>query len=457
MNAFKNSPKAILLLGIVVLLSRLPFLFQGYGTEEDSWGLVINARNINASGNYEYSRLPGHPVQELVLSAMHDAGPFIFNLLSAVFSAFAVMFFAFILRRIGFRDHLLGALAFAFIPVVYIASTYTIDYMWAMAFIMMAWYFTLDGKYVFAGLCMGLAIGCRITSGAMLLPLLMLVWPQRRSILLLAGSTLLFGLLCFSPVLMKYGLYFFDYYDLPYPPLAKVVYKGSIGVLGTLGLVSLLTALVFFRKKKEDDLPKSVRTAGLTAIILYTISYVWCPEKSAFLIPALPFVIVLLGEWLSLRGFRLVCAGLVISPFLFSVNLTDPARGASYSSLAFTKTISGQEIFFDPLNGPVFAEHSKRKNKAKFCEAVLAATDTMKGNNKVIAGWWYNELQVKCLEREGNTSSLFLFYAPKSELELYRQMGRRIFYLPEQDRNNDTKFNFSGTNSLASPLPLSFF
>jgi len=39
-----------LLLCLVAFLSRLPFLFAGYGVEEDSWGIALAAHNTKATG-----------------------------------------------------------------------------------------------------------------------------------------------------------------------------------------------------------------------------------------------------------------------------------------------------------------------------------------------------------------------------------------------------------------------
>ena len=39
----------------VALLVRLPFLFAGYGVEEDSWGHVLHAALLNETGVYEVS------------------------------------------------------------------------------------------------------------------------------------------------------------------------------------------------------------------------------------------------------------------------------------------------------------------------------------------------------------------------------------------------------------------
>ena len=66
---------------------------------------------------------------------------------------------------------MLAGFALAFTPQVYINSSNTTDYVWALAFILGSLYFVLLGRPLMAGILLGLAIGSRITSGAMLLRL----------------------------------------------------------------------------------------------------------------------------------------------------------------------------------------------------------------------------------------------------------------------------------------------
>ena len=232
---------------LIVFISRLPFLNAGYGTEEDSWGIAVAAHNTMASGIFEASRLPGHPVQELIYSAIWGAGPLVFNLLSAVFSTIAVMFFVLFLKTLGFKKYFLAGLAFAFTPVVYIASTYTIDYMWTCALIFISLYFLIKQRIGLAAIILGLAIGCRITSVVLLLPFSIILLDFKipyfniKKILLLWLSTTVIGILCYLPVIDVYGINFFTYSDqFPYPTLEKVFYKASFGVWGLLGILAIL-------------------------------------------------------------------------------------------------------------------------------------------------------------------------------------------------------------------------
>ena len=72
------------MLVLFVLATRLPFIFEGYGIDGDSWSVAITARHLHDTGEYTASRLPGYPVHEVLSSFFIDMGPAGLNLLSAI-------------------------------------------------------------------------------------------------------------------------------------------------------------------------------------------------------------------------------------------------------------------------------------------------------------------------------------------------------------------------------------
>jgi len=470
----ENITVQFIFLSLVVFLSRLPFLSAGFGAEEDSWLLPITAKNIAVSGQYELSRAPGHPIQEIIYSLMWNAGPFAYNLLTAVASVIAVLFFALSLRQLEFKHYLFASFAFAFTPIVFISSTYTIDYMPAMAFVMGSFYFLLawlknSSSAIFAwrqlilsGILLGLSIGFRITSGAMLIPFCILLFNRAkggsRTILVFSSTTAAIGLLTFIPVINTYGLSFFTFSDqFPYPNLPKVFYKATFGVFGTIGIA----ALIFYKIKfllgklsmKENlfasEMPFKLLIACLATIAIYVISYLRLPQKSAYFIPAIPFIILMCGYFLSSRSFKILCVLMVISSFLFSINLTDSLRGSAHSALSVKFKLAGQEIFLDPLTGPVFSDYTKRLNKIAFTEKVFEKVRSEQRKSVLICGWWYNELQVRNWNSEKNHNVVLVFYADKSTIEKYISENYEIYYLPEQNIYNDQYSQMSYTDSVA--------
>ncbi|MEW6468712.1 MAG: hypothetical protein AB1458_07295 [Bacteroidota bacterium] len=427
---------------------------------------MLAAQNTAESGRYEVSRLPGHPLQEFVYLLNPYGSYFYYNLLSAAFSTLAVLFFALLLRRMAVRHYLAGALALAFTPVFYTSSTYTIDYAWSLAFVMASLYCLAERKIVLAGILLGMAVGCRITSAAMLLPFLLLAYerslPLRKNLaagVLLAGSAALTALLLFIPILHRYGPGFFMYYDqFDYPPFAKIAYKATLGVFGLVGMLGLAygAALIVrnrFRPAEEVPAAKKWIRVSLLVFLLYIIAYLRLPQKSGYMIPLIPFAIILLACFLGGRQFRIACFMLILSPFILGINLTDPLRGSRHSPLAARFTVSGQEIFFDPLTGPVAAEYSKRWRKLEFTDKVIAAFTSGSEKCIVISGWWYNEIAVKLKQRGLDAyAGNFVFYINKGQIDSLRSAGHEICYLPEQDIYNDQYSKMNYTARSARPL-----
>lgn len=203
----------------LIFISRLPFLFEGYGAEEDAWALRLVAERIATSGIYEVSRLPGHPLQELAYSLIWNAGAPVYNLLTALISTLGIHAFMLFLRRNGIQSPGLAGIAMAFTPIVFIHSTDSMDYMWATSFVLMSALAASNKRFILAGLLLGIACGCRITSGAMMAPLGILSYAHAdegkkwKSVLLFTTSSLFFAALSFLPVLYNYGSGFFTYYE----------------------------------------------------------------------------------------------------------------------------------------------------------------------------------------------------------------------------------------------------
>jgi len=369
------------------------------------------------------------------------------------------------LRALGFKHYLYAAFAFAFTPVVFISSTYTIDYMLAMAFVIAAFYYITHSSrwgWVGASVFLGLAIGCRTTAAAMLLPFCFFLFQFSKErvarILLFTFVTILVGCITYIPVIKTYGVTFIaTYFDtadrFPVPPLAKIIYKASIGVWGFIGMLVLVgCAAHVIRNRKQimiENKERKILIACLITILLYMVIYIRVPHKSAFLVPMVPFFIMIYGLFLSSRAFKIYCVFITASSFFFSVNLTDALRGSKYSSLAFKFTTARHEIFIDPFTGPVFSDYTKRLNKIVYTDEVYHKTNGEQKKIILICGWWYNELQVRMWNCEKNNNIKFVFYINRQEIEKYISDGYEIYYLPEQNIYNDQYSHMTYTDSVA--------
>jgi hypothetical protein len=279
-----------------------------------------------------------------------------------------------------------------------------------------------------------------------------------KDVFLMGMVTLITALCCFIPVWNTYGSGFFTYYEyFPYPPFLKNIYKGTVGAWGLIGFAGIAVGmmLVFINcfkiswQKQKKKLPLILLC--IISIALYTYSFLKIPQKTAFVLPMVPFVILLFALLLRRRQFYTVTASLVISCFFLGVNLDDPIRGSQSSALSYRTSISESPVAFDLLSGIVIADHSKRKQKMDYAASITNRLARENQKTTIIAGWWQNELRFYSLEKSNPLVS-YLYYADENELRDSLKSGNKIYYLPEQDFYNDLRFRGNFTNKLAVPF-----
>src|SRR6185437_11799245 len=122
------------------------------------------------------SRLPGYPIPELSYAALVNGGWIATNALTVFVSLVGVWFFARIVHELEMPNPALLVAGFAFTPLLWINSMNTMDYTWALTFILGSYYFLLLDNDLAAGIFLGLAVGSRLPSAAMLVPFVAYMW-----------------------------------------------------------------------------------------------------------------------------------------------------------------------------------------------------------------------------------------------------------------------------------------
>lgn len=428
-----------------VLLSRLPFLSAGYGRDPDAFRVVSAARSIAETGQYTASRLPGYPLHEFLLAFTPAKGdPFTSNALTAVSSVIAFVFFALILRHFKVKPYLMLALAFTAVPVIYINSVTTMDYLIALACMLASLYFTLLNRPMLAGLMLGLAVGFRLTSGALLLPLAYWLASTNglkrafKPLLILGISTGITALICYLPVLKTYGLAFFSFYDnTTYPALFDLVTLAVPrvwGILGTLGLAGAGIAALFNLKairalRSQPDRLKGVVLCLLGSVI-FLAAFLRLPHEAAYLIPVVPFVLILLALILPPLPVVLVAVTLLLSPFV----------GINSGRVA--------------LNGLVLNEHNKRLSEVARVEQAIDAAHDLPDGAVIVSGWLQPHIDIA--DRSGGSAGYQWVYLLKSESEyhLFAGSGKPVYYIPDMEAYNKSVYGIDLAELGAQPLPL---
>jgi hypothetical protein len=176
------------------------------------------------------------------------------------------------------------------------------------------------------------------------------------------------------------------------------------------------------------------------------------PQKSAYLMLLVPFGLLWLAHFLDQKSFLWLCVSVIFSSFFMSINLTDSYRGAQYSKLAIKSTIASQEIFLDPLTGPVINDYTKRINKLNYTLQVIEAANKIKYPTIIICGWWFNQILIQQMDLTKQGMVKYAFYLNPSVMENYRLKGYTIYYLSEQEAYNDLFYHFNSTKEMANPF-----
>ena len=396
------------------------------------------------------SRFPGYPVQELVTSLFYNGYAWRLNLLTAIISTIGILFFALTLKTWRFKNVFLASSALAFVPIIYINSTTTIDYVWALSFLLISLYFVARYNALLAGLFLGIAIGCRLTSGAMLIPYCIMILQAGEKkenisrIVKMVLVSLFVGALFYFPVFAKYGSRFFMYYDLPYPSISKVLYKFFIETWGLVGLLALFISVsIFFLPGTGSDrrylFPRSINEkyviAWLIAIDLYIIAFLRLPMESGYLIPMIPFVILIFGKYLYSKAFTVLCIMLILSSFFFNISPVEREDAATASPVSFVFNQGEERLSVDVFDGPMISYESRRKNGMKFTSDLLHSFDTLRRKSLIVSGRWYNQLY---LQRKDSTEFDIQIrdYIKQDSLLYFIGKGYDIYYLPKQDHFN---------------------
>ena len=403
-----------------IVLTRLPFLNAGYGANHDAWRVARAARQIAETGHYEASRLPGNPMHEIVCAIFYRGGPAALNGLSAAFSVAAAVALWLIARRMGCHDSALVTVAFALTPAVFINSVSSKDYMWAVAFLLWAVYAALRRAPIACGCLLGFAIGCRLTSGAMLLPLAVLVYaPERRwqPVVRLCAASALVGGIAFSPVWARYGFDFFTFYHSHARPAADTILaRGTVEVWGALGMIGIVAALVSAIPAVVRDWPRAIAspprpliTPALTLwLVLYVVAFIALPDQAGYLIPLVPAALLLLARFTARPAFQFACICLIVSPWI---------------------GISGAKV----AKGRVLADHASRVATLRDVQQFVAlCEDRLPPGTAIVVGAW--EPIISELRHGTELRNQYAYLLTQSELAAAAERGTPLAYATETIR-----------------------
>lgn len=316
-------------------LVGVPLLVSGPGNDLDVGNVFRSGRSIARHLDYVPSRAPGSPVHEAIVGVADlIGGPLLANLTSLLAAAVLVVTLDRLLRDEGLSPGRRWAVAIVVAnPWFLIAATSSTDYLFGLAFVLLAARALRADRAVLAGVLAGLAMGCRVGVVVLVAALLLAevgssdrAEAVRRSVvtgLVFAGVTLLL----FVPAFLDADGFAFAQNDFrtagPLVHLGRAAVKdlALVGPPAALVALAALPAVIGAIKGWQTSWP--VRFA-LPGLVLSQVLFVRFPWKVSHLLPSLLCGAILLAVALHERPPLLVA--IVVLQLVFGVVRIDVVR-----------------------------------------------------------------------------------------------------------------------------------
>lgn len=313
---FKRFPWLLL----VLLLCILPLCFLGYGTDNDTYGVLEAGRSTWLRHFPATSRNPGYWTYEAIIYVLSTLGGSVLsNLGSFTVATLVVWRFWALAQRLRIPYSALLAASLIVSPGFLIAATSTDDYFWSLLFMVLGAEMLLADRFVAATLLSALAMAIRggngpVVAGGFLAAIVYEVCVERRltpraiKTAVAAVAAALLAAIAFYPSYVWAGRNMSFTHEMApsylyagWLRLGKFFFKGSVSFGPIAFAVALVAAVLYFIRRHR------LRDAGLTpdgrrvaAVCLgyflgNLVLFLRYPIEFYYLIPATFFFLLLGG------------------------------------------------------------------------------------------------------------------------------------------------------------------
>lgn len=418
----------ILILSLIFVLSRIPLLNLGFGSDSDAWRIANSAFDLYYFHIYHPSRFPGYPLVEFINSLIINHGWLTTNILTMVLSLISVIIFAMILKELEIKNKGLIIITYAFLPILWINSASTMDYMWALTFIILCWFLILKEKFVLAGLIFGLSIGSRPTSIFLIIPFIYLIYIKNKdakNIFNFSFTSIIIASILFIPLYLQYGLHFITFY---YQDLyISSVWSDASYLFGSIAIIFGIVILILYSKVLFEEISKKNKMLifFLISTFLIIILFIFAPYETAYLIPAIPFGILLINEISKRKFFIILCMLLLLNSFVSISILTDNSL-VEDGLIKKEMDIRAKLLYIDQK-----IVHSNMQNSiiisGEHLPDLCYLQEISHNNKKEIGMIGFGDLEVK--EHLNNDKNVLYVYLLSSEkVKLMKEKNYNIYY-----------------------------
>jgi len=332
-------------LGLLYVVTRLPFLFLGYGVRREAWDAARAARMLLENGTYEVGRYPGYVLHELLNVPLVLVGSWATVAASALVYAVALVAVIYILQVNRHKHPRIMLTLFVFLPLFWLNSVENLDYVWNLAALLIAFALLLSGRTTASAIMFGIGVGFRLSSAVMIAPFALQVWLQRKSLwdMVTYGAIAgVVGAVPYALVLGTYGLVAFRPHILPsgapvwdYILSVGITTREGIGQLTILLLVvgTVVTAPALARQLRTRQHAWVYLAMASTSFVSWVLFRFLGhnPYLSADqIIPALAFLLLLLDLfWNDVLLVLLICLSVFSGVWVVRAgNLLEPEHAA---------------------------------------------------------------------------------------------------------------------------------
>ena len=455
LNFDLSQPLAFLGLAMAYVASRAPFVNIGFGTDPDAWRVAQSGYWLWDQHSFYPSRLPGYPIPEFASAAVIKGDWLATNSLTVLVSLVGLWFFARIVRELGLPNRGLLVAGFAFTPLLWINSMTTMDYMWALTFILASYYCLIKERTGLAGLLLGCAAASRSTSLLLIVPFLVYLWRdgKRAETRDFVVWTLAVPVIAYLPIAWRYGAGFLTFYDtkIGYLNVLRLLGKDCLGLIGATGVIlAIVISLPRLAMLPRDFMRDKNVSVWVLSIVIALLVFSRLPHESAYLIPLYPFGFFIMAKYFQ----RWVLAGalslIVLAGF---VDLTSP--GDNINIRAFTHAHLGQ--------GLVLSNRDTMYSQLRFVHDIETAE--IPDQSVVSLGFIFpefavlnrNRLEPGILEKDTSSISqlsdqgksedvqhkkLFVWLLDYKEFEKYKRLGYGFFYTQDAGRSTAALYDY---------------
>jgi len=310
--------------GGVLAVALVPLVLLGPGTDLDTGAVIRSGRRLVDTGNYVPSRAPGAPVHEALVGLLDRIGGTVAtNLGSLVMAGACLVAIVALLRRSGVGRVGLVVAVVAANPWFLLAASSTVDFLWALAFLLASAVLVRDRRPVGAGACAALAVGCRASTVVLVAALVLAEaldqrGGRRRAALLALVAAGGAAVLYVPSFLASDASLAFAQNDVPASTALVQVGRFAVKDLYFFGpfaaVVLLLCAPAALRALSRWRTDWLVRFAA-TGLVASQLVFLRFPWKVGHLLPSLVCLALLLGVALRDRPGLLVA--LVVAQALY--------------------------------------------------------------------------------------------------------------------------------------------